>query len=80
MGRIETHQPYGYDQGLVVTQFGYVSVYAQGGGASKGTHHTSLHFMWRGREYTRYIAKRHSKRGIVTLADRFASEIAKGRK
>lgn len=80
MGRIETHQPYGYDQGVVVTQFGYVSVYAQGARDSKGTPCTSLHFVWKGREYTRYITKRYTRRGMVTLADRYAREIAKGGK
>jgi hypothetical protein len=64
----------GYIEGSVLTPHGIVTGYAQG--SDTESHHTSLSVIVNGRMYTRSWPKRYSARGIVTLAARFAAEMA----
>jgi hypothetical protein len=65
----------GWTEGVVPTRYGFVSVYAQGD--ARFSPHTRLDFIWAGRWYQRsFHGKRYSHRGLVTIAVRFAQEIA----
>lgn len=73
-GRVENRNGNAWTDGEVVTKHGIVSVYAQGDAESH--YHTRLDFAWKGRLYMRnFPNKRYSKRGLVTLAVKFAAEI-----
>ena len=63
-----------YTCGLVVTVLGCVEVYFQEGDSS----FTALSFSYRGYFYSRQWRKTFSRRCLVTLADRFARDCAKG--
>jgi hypothetical protein len=68
----------GWTEGVVPTRHGFVSVYAQGD--AQYSHHTRLDFIWAGRWYQRnFCGKRYSHRGLVTVAVRFAKEIAEAK-
>ena len=60
-----------YYRGVVFTPQGIVAIYRQ-----YDEDYTKLHFCWEGRWYTRNIAAAYSDRYTITLARRFAEEIA----
>lgn len=65
----------GYDDGHVLTPWGYVLVYAQG--SATECHVTRLTFCHGGRAHSReFKGKRYSLRGMVTKAHKFAQEFA----
>ncbi len=64
-----------YHDGFVTTPNGIVGVYAQGGKDS--FKHTEIRFSVAGLLFTRSWQKRHSPRGIVAKARKFAAECAK---
>ncbi len=75
-GCTENRNDNAWTDGTVVTNHGIVSVYAQGGDES--FHYTRLDFAWKGRLYMRnFKNKRYSRRGLVTIATKFAAEIVK---
>src|SRR5690348_11763175 len=71
--------PWDYDEGVVATKFGFVKVYAQGNDRTSKPS-TWLRFVWNGRMHDRNFDVRFTPRRMVTLADRFAREIARGGK
>ena len=70
--------PDGYLEGCVITAHGIVYVYSQGGmkDGIKDVPHTTMQFVQGGRVYNRGIDKRYTKRGLVTIAHRFAKEVS----
>jgi len=60
-----------YWRGVVFTQHGIVAHYRQ-----QNDDHTTLHFVWQGKWHTRNIPAYYSDRYTITLARRFAEEIA----
>lgn len=72
INRVWKH-PAGYLEGCVFTPSGIVNVYSQGGDSEVPS--TNLDFVWEGRLYSRRIDKRYSRRGLVTVAHRYAEEI-----
>ena len=65
----------GWDEGSVYVPQGIIEVYAQGD--EDNFYCTMLRFVYNGRLHIRTIhGKRYSHRGIVTLAKRYAHEIA----
>jgi hypothetical protein len=76
IGRISTHDD-GYLYGVVITRDGVVDVYSQGGEDGM-VPSTTMTFAMAGRMYSRTFKKRYSKRGLATVAARFAAEIAEG--
>jgi hypothetical protein len=60
-----------YWRGVVFTRQGIVATYRQ-----QNDDHTLLHFIWQGKWYTRNIPAYYSDRYTITLARRFAEEIA----
>ena len=75
IGRVTTERTNSgdYNDGCVVTPYGIVSVYAQGGGNSFP--HTRLDFGLGGRLYMEQRNVRLTKRGLATAAKRFAKRI-----
>jgi hypothetical protein len=63
-----------YSEGIVLTHFGIVRVYSQESWPTT----TDLCMILKGKIYTRYFKKHYSERYLVTLADRFASEMHRG--
>lgn len=77
-GRIHD-DPGGWTDGDVLTFYGIVAVYTQGD--DRYDRHTRLDFVWKGRLHIRNISnRRYTARGLVTLAKRFAAEIAEDHK
>jgi hypothetical protein len=72
INRIWKH-PDGYFEGCVFTPNGIVNVYSQGGESE--TPSTNLDFVWEGRLHSRRIPRRFTRRGLVTVANRYAEEI-----
>jgi hypothetical protein len=67
----------GWTEGSIATEWGIVSVYSQGD--DRFSHSTRMDIVHDGRCIARNIyGKRYSKRGLVTLAKRFAKEITQG--
>lgn len=66
-----------YLEGCVMTDRGIVYVYSQGGTFNGLTDspHTSMQIVLGGRLYSREIHKRYTRRGLVTVANRFAQEV-----
>lgn len=64
-----------YDEGLIPTSQGFVSVYAQGD--SRSFARSSLRFIFEGVEYSRTWDYRYSRRYLTTLAKRFARDVYK---
>lgn len=67
-----------YTDGSVVTPHGIVLAYSQGDADS--FHHTRLDVVKNGTLYMKNIKRRYSKRGLVTLAKRFAATVAANEK
>lgn len=66
-----------YLTGYVVTEYGIVGIYAQGDAESFRL--TILNFCLNGRNHHRtFRGKRYSRRGIVSVANRFAAEKSLG--
>lgn len=63
-----------YTEGYVATPHGIVTAYSQGDADS--FHHTRLDVVKDGILYMKNIKRRYSKRGLVTLAKRFAATVA----
>ena len=72
-GCISLQKEYDYLEGSVSTKHGYVICYAQGD--ENCSHITTIRFIHEGRMYVRTFNKRYSKRGIVTKANQFVTEI-----
>lgn len=68
--------PDGYLEGCVITPHGIVAVYSQG--SATETPSTNLTFVYGGRVYQRTIPKRYTKRGLVTVANRYAGDVIYG--
>lgn len=69
----------GWHTGPVYTQHGIVHVYTQGD--ERHSKHTRLDIVWNGRTHSRSISGvRYTPRGLVTLAKRFAAEVAEDHK
>ena len=77
MNRIYRH-PAGYLQGDVVTPYGIVVAYSQGG--ADEYHSTNLQMVQGGRLYSVSFNRKYTQRGIATLANRFARNIAQRQK
>ena len=58
----------GWEEGTVVTRYGFVSVYRQ-------EDHTNLRFIWEGRQYSRSWDTEYSQQFMVTLAKRLVRDI-----
>ena len=72
LGRLSTRKRAcgsSYLDGEVATPFGYVLAWSDDGTSS-------LRFMWGGREYSKVIKRPFTRRGLATVAARFAREIA----
>jgi hypothetical protein len=70
--------PRGWRHGSVITSLGAVVVYADNR-ETTAKPCTSFDFVWQGRLYHRSIEGRvFTKRGIVTMAGRFAREVTYG--
>lgn len=63
-------------EGFVSTPYGLVRVYSQGD--ENNTYHSSFRFVLNGNEYIRTINRRYKKRGLTSLAGKFAKEICHG--
>lgn len=70
----ESPPPYRYLSGTVTTPHGSVFVYSKPGTDA----HSTLQFVTHGRIYRRRIRRFYSKRGLVTMAKRFAAESTAG--
>ena len=73
MNRVWKH-PAGYLEGSVITAHGIVYVYSQGGATEVPS--TNLQIVWGGRLYSRTMKRRYTQRGLVTVANRYAKEVA----
>jgi hypothetical protein len=69
-GGISQNKEDGYAEGVVFTPNGIVDVYSQ-----DGDPHTVLRVVIDGRLHQRNIHKAYTKRGLVTLATRYAAEL-----
>ena len=68
-----------YHEGAVLTEFGTLTVYAQGG--ERYDPHSRIDFAYKGRVYVRNFMKtRLTPRGLVMLGRRFAREIVRKHK
>lgn len=67
-----------YLSGKIFTPYGIVSVLS--GNSSPDSQFTRLDFIIKNRQYIRRYRKRFTKRGLTTLATRFAREIVSKKK
>jgi hypothetical protein len=65
-------------EGSVLTIFGIVLAYSQGGNGN--ANHTTLEFVCNRRCYVRSWERRYTKRGVSRLAKQFAEDVFYGRK
>ncbi len=70
---IRRNEKFDFDQGIVYTVYGIVSVYSQGNDDNR--EYTKLMTIKEGRIYVRTWNKRYSKQYLVTLAKRFAEVV-----
>lgn len=65
-----------YARGYALTKWGIVGIYTQLGSKSSSDDYTRFFFVHADKEYTRSVNRYFSERYLLTMAGRFAREIA----